>query len=150
MVHAFTDDARVARDRGADNVRAEYQDGVVVEVGGQPFLGQLHAIAFDAWEADFEVVALGAHRLDLHRLTRWLWRSNDRLRSEIEGNAEDIRVFHIEQPFFVLFVRHATQRTPNDLLAKELGAEGANAENMGDGIGIPSLGEHRDRDDAAD
>jgi len=51
-VHAFTDNARVARDRGADNVRAEYEDGVVIEVGAQPFLGQLHAIAFDAGEAE--------------------------------------------------------------------------------------------------
>lgn len=38
-VHAFADNARVARDGGADDVRAEQQDGVVVEIGGQPFLG---------------------------------------------------------------------------------------------------------------
>ncbi len=63
QVHAFADDAGVARDGRADKVGAEYQDGVVVEVGGQPFLGQLHAIAFDAREADFERIALGAHRL---------------------------------------------------------------------------------------
>ena len=57
-IHAFADDAGVARDRRADEVGAEHQDGVVVEIGGQPFLGQLHAIAFDAGEADFERVAL--------------------------------------------------------------------------------------------
>ena len=33
---------------------------------------------------------------------------------------------------------------------KKLGAEGANAENVGDGVGIPAFGEHRDGDDAAD
>ena len=59
-VHAFADDAGVARDRRADEVGAEFQDRVVVEVGGQPFLGQLDAIAFDAREADFERVALRA------------------------------------------------------------------------------------------
>jgi hypothetical protein len=42
--------------------------GVVVEVGGQPFLRQLDAIAFDAREADFKSIALGAHRLDLNGL----------------------------------------------------------------------------------
>jgi len=31
-----------------------------------------------------------------------------------------------------------------------LGAESANAENVGDGVGVPSFGEHGDRDDAAD
>ena len=56
----------------------------------------------------------------------------------------------LKESFFVQVVRLATQRAPNDLLAEELGAEGANAENMGDGIGVPSLGEHRDGDDAAD
>jgi hypothetical protein len=44
----------------------------------------------------------------------------------------------------------ATQRTSNNLFAQELGAEGTNAENMGHGIGIPSLGEHRDGHDTAD
>jgi hypothetical protein len=140
-VGGLADDTGILRRGGADDVRAKYKYGVVVKVGGQPFLGQLHAIAFDAGEADFEGVALGADRFDLNRLARRLRRCNDRLRREVEGNAEDVGVFHIEKPFFVLFVRHATQRPSNDLLTQELGAEGPNAENMGDGIGIPSLGE---------
>jgi len=36
------------------------------------------------------------------------------------------------------------------MFAQKLRAKGANAENMGHGIGIPSLGEHRDGHDAAD
>ena len=62
QVDAFADDAGVARDRRADEIGGQFQDGIVVEVGGQPFLGQFDAIAFDAREADFEGVALGAHR----------------------------------------------------------------------------------------
>ena len=46
----------------ADEVGRELEDGVVVEVGGEPLLGQLDAVALDAREADFERVALGAHR----------------------------------------------------------------------------------------
>ena len=53
QVHAFADDAGVARDRRADEVGAEFQDRIVVEVGGQPFLGQFDAIAFDARESGF-------------------------------------------------------------------------------------------------
>ena len=58
--------------------------------------GKFDAIALDAREADFEGVALGAHGLDLNRLARRLRRSHDRLGREVEGNAEDIGVFHVE------------------------------------------------------
>ena len=149
-VHALADDAGVAGDRRADEIGAEFQDGVVVEVGGQPFLRQLDAIALDAREADFQRVALRAHGLDLHRLARRLRRGDDRLGREVEGNAEDVGVFDVEQPFLVQVVGLAAQRAANDLLAQELRAEGADAEDMGDGVGVPALGEHRDRDDAAD
>ena len=97
QVDAFADDAGVARDRRADEVGREFQDGVVVEVGGQPFLRQFDAIAFDARKADFESVALGAHGLDLNRLARRLRRRDDRLRGEVEGNAEDVGIFDVEQ-----------------------------------------------------
>ena len=50
------------RDRRADEVGRQLQDGVVVELGGQPLLGQLDAIALDAREADLQRVALGPHR----------------------------------------------------------------------------------------
>ena len=144
----------IASDRRADEVGAEFKDGVVVEVGCQPLLRQLDAIALDAGKADFERVALGADGLDLNRLARRLRRGDDRLRREVEGNAEDVGVFHVEQSlvrsFFVQLVGLAAQRATNNLLAQKLGAEGANAENVGDGIGIPAFGEHRDGDDAAD
>ena len=128
----------------------ELQDGIVVEFGGEPFLRQFDAVAFDAREADFERVALGPHGLDLDRLARRLRRRDDRLGREVEGNAEDVGVFDVEEPFFVQVVGLAAQGAADDLLAQKLRAEGANAENVGDGVGIPALGEHRDGDDAAD
>jgi hypothetical protein len=100
---------------------------IVVEVGSQAFLGQLHAIALDAWEADFKGVALRGYCSHLDRLARGLRRSDDRLRREVEGNAEDVSVFHIEQAFFVLIIRLTTQRASDDLLAQELRAEGPNS-----------------------
>ena len=56
----------------------------------------------------------------------------------------------LKRPFFVEVVGLAAQRAADDLLAEELGAEGADAEDVGDGVGVPALGEHRDGDDAAD
>ena len=96
-VDAFADDAGVPRDRTARRVGGEFQDRVVVEVGGQPLLGQLDAIALDAREADFQRVAVGAHGLDLDGLARRLRRSDDGLGGEVEGNAEDVGVLDVEQ-----------------------------------------------------
>ena len=135
---------------GPDEVRGELQDGVVVEVGGQPLLRQFDAVALDAREADFERIALGADGLDLDGLARRLRRRDDRLGREVEGNAEDVGVLDVEQAFFVQVVGLAAQRAADDLLAQKLGAEGADAEDVGDGVGVPALGEHGDRDDAAD
>ena len=136
--------------RRADQIRGQLQHGIVVEFGGQPFFGQFDAIALDAGKADFEGIALGAHGLDLDGLAGRLRRRDHRLGGEIEGNAQDIGIFDIEQALFVQIVGLAAQRTANDLLAQKLRAEGANAQNVGDGVGIPALGEHGDRDDAAD
>ena len=72
---------RVSR---ADEIGREFQDGIVVEVGGQPFLGQFDAIAFDAREADFQSIAIGGDRFDLNRFTRRLRRRDDRLGGEVE------------------------------------------------------------------
>jgi len=44
----------------------------------------------------------------------------------------------------------AAKGAASDLLAEKLGVEGADADDVSDGIGIPALGEHRDGDDAAD
>ena len=149
-VDLFADDPGVLGLGRADEVGRQFQNGVVVELGRQPLLGQLDAIALDARETDLEGVALGPHRFDLDGLARRLRRRDDRLGGEVEGNAEDVGIFDVEQAFFVQIVGLAAQRAADDLLAQELGAEGADAEDMGDGVGVPALGEHRDGDDAAD
>ena len=135
---------------GADQVRRELQDRVVVELGGQPLLRQLDAVALDAREADLERVALGPHRLDLDRLARRLRRRDDRLGGEVERDAEDVGVLDVEQALLVQVVGLPAQRAADHLLAEELRAEGAHAEDVRDGVGVPALGQHRDRDDAAD
>ena len=44
----------------------------------------------------------------------------------------------------------APERAPDRLLAQQLSPERPNAEHVGDGVRVPSLGEHRDRDHATD
>ena len=70
---------------------------------------------------------------------------------EIERNAHDVGIFDVEQAGLrVEVVGLAAQAAADHLLAQKLGAEGANAEDVGHGIGVPAFGQHRHRDDAAD
>ena len=149
-VHALAYDAGIVGDRRSDDVWGEFEDGILVELGCEALLGQIDAITFDAREANFERVALGSHSLDLNRFARRLGRRDDGLGREVEGNAEHIGVFDIEQAVLVEVVGLAAQGASDDLLAQELRAEGADAENVRDGVRIPTFREHRDRDDAAD
>ena len=69
---------------------------------------------------------------------------------ERERHAVDLGVFGLEMPVVVGGVAHPPQGAADDLLAEELRAEGADAEDVGDGVGVPAFGEHRDADDALD
>ena len=149
-IHTFADDAFVACFAGTNHVGRQDEGGFLVEIGCEPFFGQFDAIAFDAREDDFEGIPIGADGLDLHRFAWWLWRADDGLGGEVEGDAEHVGVFDVEQPFLVEFVGLAAQRPADDLLAQELRAEGADAEHVGDSVGIPAFGEHGYRYHAAD
>ena len=89
---------------GSDEIGAECQNGFSVEVCGKPFHRQFHAIALDTREANFECIAFGAHGLDLHCLARRLGWGDDRLGGEIEGDAENVRVFDVEQTLIIQLV----------------------------------------------
>ena len=69
---------------------------------------------------------------------------------EVEGDAENVGVFDVEEIVVVQVIRLAAERAADDLFTEELGAEGADADDVGDGVGVPAFGEHGDRDDAAD
>ena len=53
-------------------------------------------------------------------------------------------------PVVVGGVAHPPQAAADHLLAEQLRAEGADAEDVRDGVGVPAFGEHRDGDDAPD
>ena len=77
--------------------------------------------------------------LTLNRLTRRLWRSDNGLGREVEGNAEDVCVFDVEEIIVIEVVGLAAQRASDDLFAEELGTKSADAEDVGDGVRIPAL-----------
>jgi hypothetical protein len=135
---------------GADQIRRELQYGVFREVGCQALLWQLDSIPGHAGEADLEFIALRADSLDLDGLPRRLRRGDDGLGREVEGDAKHIGVFDVEQFLLVQVVGLPPQGPADDLFAEQLGAESAHAEHMGDGVGVPALGEHGHRYDAAD
>src|SRR5512146_2049391 len=59
-------------------------------------------------------------------------------RHEGERDAVDIGVLRGEEAVLVGFVGAAAQAAADDLLAQELGAERADAEDVGDGVGVPA------------
>jgi hypothetical protein len=69
------------------------------------------------------------------------------------ARAHDVGIFHIEHPVarrqrvVDRLVGIAPQAPAHDLLAQQLGAEGADAEDVGDGVGVPAFGQHGDGDD---
>ncbi|GBE49014.1 hypothetical protein BMS3Bbin12_02207 [bacterium BMS3Bbin12] len=116
----------------------------------QSFLRQFYTITFDTGEADLQRVPFRAHGLDLDGFPRRLRRHHDGLGGEVEGDAEHVGIFDIEQAFLVEVVGLTTQSAADDLFAQELGTEGAHTEHVGHGAGIPAFGEHGDGDHATD
>src|SRR4051794_32258733 len=70
-------------------------------------------------------------------------------RDELERDAVDVGVLGFEVAVVVKRVGTASQSTADDLLAQQLAAERADAEDVGDSVGVPTFGEHRDANYAA-
>ena len=77
--------------------------------GCKPFLWQLDSVSLDPRKPELEMVALRPNGLDLHRLAGRLRGRHYGLGGEVEGNAEDIGIFGVEQPSLVQVVRLAAQ-----------------------------------------
>ena len=123
---------------------------VVAELGAEAFVRQFDTITGRAREANLAGVAVRADGHDLNGLARRLRRGDHRLRRKVEGDAENVGILHVEAAVVVQVIGLPAQGAANHLLAQQLGAEGANAENVRDGVGIPALGQHGNGDDATD
>src|SRR5581483_12328326 len=80
---------------------------------------------------------------------RRLGRGDDGLGCEIEGDAKDVGVFDGEEAVLVEVVGLAAEAAADDLFAEQLSAEGPDAQDVCDGVGVPALREHGDRNYAA-
>ena len=96
---------------------------VGLELAGQ----LLGAVATDAGETDFQLVALRADGFDVQALYRWLGWGDDGFGSEVKGDAEDVGVLHVELSIVVELVVAAAEGAADYLFAEELGAEGSYA-----------------------
>ena len=143
QLHAFADNTLVEGSGWPHQIGGELQGRVLVERRRQPLLGQFDAVPLHARKADFACIALRRDRPDLDRLARRLRRGDHRAGREVERDAEHVGVLDVEQVLFIQVVGLPAQRPADDLLAQELGAEGAHPEHVGDGAGIPALGQHR-------
>ena len=149
QVHALADDALVARDERADQIGGELQRRVVVERGREPLLRELDAVPLHARKADLAGIPLRRDRPDLYGLARRLRRGDHGPGREVEGDAEHVGVFDVEHPLLVQIVGLPAQRPADHLLAQELCAERVHSEHVGDGAGVPALGQHGDGHHAA-
>ena len=137
-------------DRGGADVRGrDFQPAVLGEDGFELLGRQIAAIAADAREDDLQRRAL-LDRMDARDRLRLGGLGDLRRGGEVERNAHDVGVFDVEQAGLgVEVVGLAAQAAPDHLLAQKLGAERADAQDVGDGVGVPAFRQHRYRDDAA-
>jgi hypothetical protein len=91
QVNVFADDSGVLRDRRAHEDRASTRTESSLNSGRQPLFRQLHTVAIDSREADFQGISLRTHSLHLHGFPRGLRRRNHRLGSEVERNTRERR-----------------------------------------------------------
>ena len=145
----FADDGRVLG-LGGNVGGGEGQPGFVGERGGEPLAGQVVAVAEQpgkgdlAGDAAFERPDAGGQRARLGV------RGRAAARDEGERHAVDLGIFGLEMALVVGGITHAPQGAADHLLAEQLRAEGADAEDVGDGVGVPAFGEHGDADHAFD
>ena len=130
--------------------RSGVKDRVLVEAGREPIFRQLGSVAGNPREANFQRIAVGPDGLDLDGLARRLRRRHHGFGVEVERDAEHVGVLDVEEVLVVQVIRLPAERAADHLLAQQLRAEGAHPENVGHGVGVPSLGEHRDGDHTAD
>ena len=112
-------------------------------------MGKFNTIADYAWKLNLKIVPFGSNGFDLNSFAWWLRRRGNWFRREVERNSKDIGVFRVEEIFFIQIVGLSAECATDHLLAKQLGPERSNSEDVSDGVCIPSFCEHRDGNNAS-
>ena len=136
-----------ARRAGSSRAPRAASGSTAREVEGQP--RAVHLVDAHARSASRSRSAFfSRHGLDARARASGAAASRPRLlvRQEREGHAEDVHELGIEEAGLgSTLVARAAQPAPHHLLAEELAREGAQPHDVGDGLGVPALGEHRRR-----
>jgi len=113
---AFADDALKQDLARADQLGRQLEPRVFGELRRDALVRQLDPVAFDAREADLERRPL-LHGVDAYGLARARRLDDHGLGGEVEGHAQDVGVFDVEQAFLVQLVGLTAQRSTDHLLA---------------------------------
>ena len=136
---------------GGGGGRVRVVGGDVARIEDDAGLRHGPAVAGEVGEGDAQVFAALDGFDDVGLLGRRRGGRHVDAAHEFVGDAEDVGVFGAGLlRVGVGFEGGAAEGAAGDLLAEQLGGEGAEAEDVGDGFGVPALGEHADGDDAAD
>jgi hypothetical protein len=131
-------------------VAGHVEGGLGAEVTEDPVVGDLQAVALEPGEPDLQVLA-ARHRRHLGGGDLRLGLGRGPVAGdEGERHAVHVGVLRLEEALVVRGVGPSAQTAAHHLLAQELRAERPHAQDVGDGVGVPALGEHGHRDHAAD
>jgi hypothetical protein len=100
-INAFTDNAEILGYRRTNEFWGQFENGILIEPGCQPIAWELDPIPLHPGKPDLEIVAFWAHSPDLYDFARGLRRRDNRLRCEIEWDAQHVGVFNSKEPFLV-------------------------------------------------
>ncbi len=99
---------------------------------------QLGSVTDHLGKEDFLGITLWANGLDLDGGWWWFYGSSNSLGGEVEGNAEDVGIFHVKATcVWIDGLVLPSEGTTNHLLAQQLGAEGSYTQHKGHRVGIP-------------
>ena len=99
---------------------AKFDNKLYLEFGGKLFFRQLDTIPRDTGKDDFQRIPIRTDSLDLYGFMGRRRFADNGLCRKIKRNAQYVRIFDIEQSFFIQIVGLPAKRTANDLFAQQL------------------------------
>ena len=118
QIDGLADDPLVPNFCRANEIGCQIKHGVAVEFGGEPLFGQFDPIPLHPRKGDFKGIAIRPNSVHPDRLSGFDRRRNDRLRREVEWDAEDVGILHIEPLFLIEIIGLAAQPSPDDLFTE--------------------------------
>ncbi|OQB36386.1 MAG: hypothetical protein BWY09_01948 [Candidatus Hydrogenedentes bacterium ADurb.Bin179] len=104
QVHPFANDTLVFCFGRSHKVGRQHQNGIVIKFGGETFCGKFHTVPLNPWEPNLQGITLRPDCPDVYGFARGDGGRDHRFGREIEGDAEHIGIFNVEEIDFVQVV----------------------------------------------